>query len=99
MVIPTQDICYDPGWLFFKTKEDRTVIRTKIFTESDESNFDCMDKMKNMINSLIKDNGIKKDDILEYRTKNWCSYEPYATIYYIEVVISWWVEEKEEEKK
>lgn len=70
------------------------MIKTEIFSHQSPNNYTCFDEVLKMVNELIKKEGIKKEDIIEYRTSNWTS-EVYtsesdsAEYWNYKVIISW----------
>lgn len=67
-------------------KEKLKMINTEIFEVKNCNNYKCFDEALKHINDLIKENRIKREDIVEYRTENWTSDK----YFHYRVTISWW---------
>lgn len=66
------------------------MIDTEIFKYESENNYTCFNEILKMVNNLIKEKGIKKEYIIEYRTENWSTKEDGKDYYHYKVIISWW---------
>lgn len=64
------------------------MINTKIFTYSGSDNGVCFEKVLKDVNNLIFSKNIKKEDILEYHTRNW--HTEGIGRWHVEATISWW---------
>lgn len=62
------------------------MINTEIFKSEHENNYTCFEEGLKMLNDLIKEKEIAKDDILEYRTENWED----GGVYHFKIIFSWW---------
>lgn len=47
------------------------MIDTEIFEYESCNNYTCFEEVLKMVNELIEEKGIKKSNIVEYRTENW----------------------------
>lgn len=65
------------------------MIDTEIFEYESPNNYTCFEEVLKMVNELIKDKGIKKEDIVEYRTDNWSSKEEGIEYWHYKATISW----------
>lgn len=63
-------------------------INCEIFTYSHTKNYICFDKVLSDLNGYIKENGISKEDIIEYRTEN--TYDKQNHLWTLTVILSWW---------
>lgn len=68
------------------------VIQTEIIKGSSElAPYDAMDKALVTVEELISTQGIKKSEIIEYRTETKTSrFEGYREEYIVKITISWW---------
>lgn len=73
------------------------MIKTEIFCYDSPSNYICFDEVLKDINKLIKEEHIKRNDILEYHTKNWSTIEKVDIMWHYEAIISYWVDKDEED--
>lgn len=64
------------------------MINTEIFTCLNSNNYVCFEEILKYVNDLIFHKNIKKEDILEYRTRNW--YNDVTGNWYVTATISWW---------
>lgn len=67
------------------------MINTEIFECSSSSNYKCFNDALESVNHLISTNNIRKDDIIEYKTENWCKEVECEEIWYCRITISFWV--------
>lgn len=66
------------------------MIDTEIFEYESYNNYTCFEEVLKMVNELIEGKGIKKSDIVEYRTENWKTKEEGEDIWHYKATISWW---------
>lgn len=66
------------------------MIKTEIFHSYSRNNYYCFEDVLKMVNDLITENGIKKEDVIEYRTENWETQENGEEIWHYRATISWW---------
>lgn len=66
------------------------MINTEIFECESYNNYKCFDDALKMVNDLIKEKGVKKEDIVEYYTKNWATEKAGNDFWHYRVIISWW---------
>lgn len=66
------------------------MIDTEIFEYESYNNYTCFGEVLKMINNLIKEKGIAKSDIIEYKTENWSDDKDGIPFYHYRATISWW---------
>ena len=66
------------------------MIRTEIFESSSQNYHTCFENALIDVNNLIEKEGLKKEDILEYRTKEWVSGSGFDCYYHVKIIISYW---------
>lgn len=65
-------------------------INSEIFTYSHINNYVCFDEVMRDLNGYIKEKGVFKEDIIEYRTEN--TYDKQNHMWTLTVILSWWGE-------